>query len=133
MKFYSGTLFKHNIINVYFKILEKINLVNQSYFNYQVSQENATTADGFNQYQPYRILYFNTHFWDKLKADNMYNECQNLLQNFYKYDIAILPFYANEEDNQQVSVVVIRVQESLVDLFDRVRPNDNHNLSDDIL
>jgi len=55
------------------------------------------------------------------------------LQNFYKYDIAILPFYINEEDDQQVSVVVIRIQEKLVDLFDRARTTDNHNLSDDVL
>lgn len=48
LEFAKGKLFRENIINVYFKILEKINLVNLSYYNYQVMQQNSGTQDGFN-------------------------------------------------------------------------------------
>jgi hypothetical protein len=34
LDFVKGKLFKDNIINVYFKILEKINLVDQSFYNF---------------------------------------------------------------------------------------------------
>jgi len=36
-----------------------------------------------------------------------------------------MPFYCNEEDDQKVSVVVIRVEDKLVDLFDRERLADS--------
>ncbi len=109
LEFAKGKLFRENIINVYFKILEKINLVNLSYYNYQVMQQNSGTADGFNQFQPYKIQYFNTKFFEKLNNDNALKDCQQMLQNFYKYDIAVLPFFIDNENDKRSLVVVVRV------------------------
>jgi len=44
--FLQGTLFSEKIINMYFKILEKMNLVQLSMDNYQRQQQMQETPDG---------------------------------------------------------------------------------------
>ena len=40
-------------------------------------------------------------------------------------DIAIMPFFINNENDKRTLVVVIRVEDKLVDLFDRERDCDS--------
>lgn len=49
-----------------------------------------------------------------------------MLQNYYKYDIAVLPFYMNTKVEKKALVVVVRIADQLVDLFDRERATDSN-------
>ncbi|CDW88208.1 UNKNOWN [Stylonychia lemnae] len=135
LEFSKGKLFRDNIINVYLKILEKINLVRQSQYNYQ----RATTRNSVDIYSqntsqtPQKILYFNTYFSRKLNNEAYVKDCLNMLQNFFKFDQVILPFFIDEEDDQRALIVSVKVANFQVDLYDRERDEDNHDISDTVL
>ena len=69
-----GTLFSEKIINMYFKILEKMNLVQLSMDNYQ-RQQQQETPDGRNSISSnllmgtntMKIQYMSTNFVRKLR------------------------------------------------------------------
>jgi hypothetical protein len=78
-KFSLGKLFSEKIINMYFKILEKMNLVQLSMDNYQRQQQiNDTTPDGRTSISSnlllgtntMKIQYLTTNFVRKLRMQN---------------------------------------------------------------
>jgi hypothetical protein len=89
-KFSQGKLFSEKIINMYFKILEKMNLVQLSMDNYQRQQQiNDTTPDGRNSVSSnlllgtntMKIQYLTTNFVRKLRMqNNMDSETADLSQ-----------------------------------------------------
>lgn len=80
-KFNRGQLFKENIINVYFKILEKMHQVMQSTNQLQGTTPggargssalyNSTTVFGTQD----KIMYYNTNFTRKLNNPNYLKDC----------------------------------------------------------
>jgi hypothetical protein len=57
----------------------------------------------------------------------------SLLRDFFKYDSVVMPFFINSKEEQRALVVLINVATSTVDLFDREREHDNHDISDTVL
>jgi hypothetical protein len=123
LQFAKGKLYKDNIINVYFRILEKINVFNQSLFNFNSVMQSS--VDQTYTPQPYRIMYFSTNFYKKLQNEDYFTDCINTLKNFFKYDIAVMPFFIDEEDDKRCLIVLVKVANNQVDLFDREREEDS--------
>jgi len=78
-KFSEGKLFSEKIINMYFKILEKMNLVQLSMDNYQRQQQiGESTPEGRNSVSSnlllgtntMKIQYLTTNFVRKLRMQN---------------------------------------------------------------
>jgi hypothetical protein len=74
---------------------------------------------------PPRVLYFNTGFSRKLNNQAYLKDSLNQLQNFYKYDICILPFFIDEINDQRTLIVSVRPEGNQVDLYDREREIDS--------
>ena len=74
---------------------------------------------------PQKILYFNTNFGRKLNNEAYLKDCLGALQNFFKYDQVILPFFIDEEDDQRALIVSVKVANFQVDLYDRERETDS--------
>lgn len=96
--FAKGVYFKEGIINTYMRILEKMNQVMLASNDYQMevvaSREtywNATTSGG-----PQKIFYYNTNFIQQLNDPDMKTDCVTTLQNYFRYDTVMLPFFINE-------------------------------------
>ena len=53
------------------------------------------------------------------------DECVGLLQNYFKYDTIMLPFFIDENDDRRALIVAIKVETCTVDLYDRERDNDS--------
>jgi len=68
---------------------------------------------------PQKILFFNTNFYRKLDNPNYIKDCLNQLQNFYKHDIAVVPFFFDNFEERRCLMVVVKVANCQVDLFDR--------------
>jgi hypothetical protein len=80
LEFAKGGLFKESIVNVYFKILEKANLVLQCSYNFHL----ATTRQWLDYYQtltggapPQKIMYFNTNFIKRINNPANLKDCLN--------------------------------------------------------
>lgn len=84
-----GSLYRENIINVYFKILEKFNLILQQSYNFQRATTRysvETPEDQTTNKQPSKILYFNTNFHRKLNSEVYIRDCVSLLRDYFRYD-----------------------------------------------
>ena len=77
------------------------------------------------QQVPSKILYFNTNFSRKLNSESNLKDCLNQLQNFFKYDQVVLPFFIDEENDQRCLVVSVKIANTQVDLYDRERDTDS--------
>ena len=72
--FQEKTLYSDNIINLYFKILEKVNLVNRNSYNFRRATVRNTTDlyRDTKEERPFnysKILYYTTSFTKKLEND----------------------------------------------------------------
>lgn len=110
----NGTLYSEKIINMYFKILEKMNLVMLSMENYQRQQQQETTptGDGISSktyYNPLtmKIQYLTTDFVRKLileqEAIENYSgskpqlkDIEQVLSQYFSHDLVLLPFFFDE-------------------------------------
>lgn len=86
LAFMQGTLFSEKILNMYFKILEKMNLVQLSMDNYQRQQQIQETPDGLRNSVSSNILlgtntmkiqYLSTSFVRKLRLQNVLESTNN--------------------------------------------------------
>lgn len=60
-------------------------------------------------------------------------ECITSLRDFFKNDLVLFPYFNDSTDDRRALIVAIRVATSTVDLFDRERDFDNHDISDMVL
>ena len=72
--FEEKTLYSENIINLYFKILEKVNLVNRNAYNFRRATVRNTMdlyreSKGERPFNHAKILYYTTNFTKKLEND----------------------------------------------------------------
>ncbi|CDW73763.1 UNKNOWN [Stylonychia lemnae] len=125
-------LYKDNIINVYLRVLEKINLVKQSAFNYNKAKTKKSPEEIQGE-NPKKILYYTTTFTKKLNKDAYLEECLNQLQYFGKYDYVMVPFFIDEVNDKRCLIVQINNNMQQVDLYDKERETDNHDISDTVL
>ena len=75
---------------------------------------------------PLKILYFDTNFSKKLNNHTNLKECCYLLKDLFKYDIAIVPFFFDETNDNRCLIVVIKIAKNSVDLYDRERTSDSN-------
>jgi hypothetical protein len=73
-------------------------------------------------------MYFSTNFYKKLSNEDYFTDCINILKNFFKYDIAVMPFFIDEEDDKRCLIVLVKVSNNQVDLFDRERDEDSKTI-----
>ena len=124
-------------MNVYFKILEKASLVLQGSYNFH----RATTRNSADLYSatlsgtasgiPQKIMFFNTNFSKRISTPEYLKDCYSYLRDFFKYDIVLVPFFSDTEDDKRALIVVIKVATSTVDLYDREREEDSKYIIDD--
>lgn len=116
IRFKTGNFYSEKMINMYFKILSKMNLVQLSMDNYQRQQQMLETPDGENSYRDnlllgtttMKIQYMNTNFVRKLLIQSetegtpqptldMAQIDQHLLQ-YFNHDLVLLPFFFDTLD-----------------------------------
>ena len=114
IQFAKGKLYSEKIINLFFKILEKMNLVQLSMDNYQRQQQLLETPEGRNSVSSsvllgtstMKIQYLSTNFVRKLRLQNnidvtpggqidMSQVDPNLMQ-YFNHDLVLLPFFFDE-------------------------------------
>ena len=114
-EFLSGKLYSEKIINMYFKVLEKMNLVQLSMDNYMRQQQVQETPDGYGNSRvsassnllvgsnTMKIQFMSTHFVKKLHEIDEFDDKvdQNLLQ-YYNHDLVLLPFFFEQLDQTQL-------------------------------
>lgn len=118
-----GTLYSEKIINMYFKILEKMNLVQLSMDNYQRQQQMMQeTPDGGARHSvsshflsgtnTMKIQYLNTNFVRKLRLQNpdlavngasdasfdLLQQTDHHLMQYFNHDLVLLPFFFDKID-----------------------------------
>ena len=58
-----------------------------------------------------------------------FEDCTSMLTGFFNNDIVILPVCIDTDQEQRTLIVVVRVAENQVDLFDRDREVDSMHIS----
>jgi len=99
-----GTLFKEELMTIYFKILEKVNQVTQMYCHYHFKRKKKPNPIVPRE----KLLFFTPSFTRNLENPHKIIDCKKGLSTFFNQDIAILPFFRNEEDNRRCSLVVVK-------------------------
>eukprot|EP00356_Strombidium_inclinatum_P009143 CAMPEP_0170489744 /NCGR_PEP_ID=MMETSP0208-20121228/8046_1 /TAXON_ID=197538 /ORGANISM="Strombidium inclinatum, Strain S3" /LENGTH=266 /DNA_ID=CAMNT_0010764805 /DNA_START=2091 /DNA_END=2891 /DNA_ORIENTATION=+ len=115
--FLEGKLYSEKIINMYFKILEKMNLVQLSMDNYQkqIQLQNSGRMDGSIRnsisssilmgLNTMKIQYMTTHLVRKLKISAEHetplsDRAEQSLQQYFNHDLILLPFFFDEVDDK---------------------------------
>lgn len=76
LDFLNGNLFKENIVNMFFKLLEKMNLLMLNAHNYLMIMNISLSHDPFSPtFYPQKILYLNTYFNKRLDEAKSQNFC----------------------------------------------------------
>lgn len=125
LAFLKGTLYSEKIINMYFKILEKMNLVQLSMDNYQRQQQMMQeTPDGGQRHSisshlllgsnTMKIQYLTTNFVRKLRLQNpdlavngvtdtsfdLVQQTDQQLMQYFNHDLVLLPFFFDKIDTR---------------------------------
>ena len=125
LEFAAGAYFREDIVNLYFKVLEKASLLRLSQYNYA----RATVRNSIDLYSqplvPQRIMYLSVGFARKLLNPAYLKDCLTQLQHYFKHDQVLMPFFFDEEGDRRALVVSIKVADFRVDLYDREREHDS--------
>lgn len=123
-----GTLFNENVLNLYYKILEKINLVLLTAYAYlKAKTPSGETEDGLTEEPPLplcdKVLYLNSNFMRRVRSRPLNFEQQTAaaigapgtaakgelasqLGKVFEADVVIVPFFFDEPFSRTVQTVM---------------------------